>query len=75
MENFQELFCSLFSEFLIKIENAGISCGEFEADCLTIQELAKRGYSNEELAEQLNLSHFELSRALDKLEWLEKLLK
>ncbi len=76
MENyFEEVFCALFSEFLMKIENAGISCGEYHADCLAIQAMAKKGYTEEELASQLSLSNFELRRALDKNEWLEKLLK
>ena len=74
MGNFQEVFCFLFSEFLMKIQNAGIICGEFEADCLTIQEMVRRGYSQEEISDQLGLSHFEMNRALDKIEWLERLL-
>jgi|LakMenEpi12Oct12_1017442.scaffolds.fasta_scaffold02473_1 hypothetical protein len=76
MENyFEEVFCSLFSDFLMKIENAGITCGEYYADCLTIQAMANRGYTEEELASRLSLSSFELRRALDRNEWLDKLLK
>jgi hypothetical protein len=77
MENyFEETFAELFSSFLTKIEeNTEISCAaEYHADCLTIQAMANRGYTEEELASRLSLSNFELRRALDRDEWLEKLL-
>jgi hypothetical protein len=37
--------------------------------------MANRGYTEEELASRLSLSSFELRRALDRNEWLDKLLK
>ena len=77
MENyFVETFIELFASFLAKIENAKIDCcAEFYADCLSIQEMAKRGYTEEEIGKYLCLEPREISRALHKLDWLEKLLK
>ena len=77
MENyFVETFIELFANFLSKIEKAPVHCcSEFYADCLAIQEMIRRGYTEEQVGKFLCLEPSEVSRALDDLSWLENLLR